>query len=251
MARLPREILDMILDFVKPDPFQAKAMANSMSVIDENPTSRLWRSIFKDEKWFKAAEDLKAEPVLIGVRLRDIVASQPGTKDAAYIILRSNDFSGDISRYGVEFLRRSLRTNHHYDEKRYEVTFPAIGWTNVRGEKIKLPKIVLNVWDIVIGDEFLYIEGKRTRRLISNGTLQTSFCFLRNTKIQSLSSCDIFGIGGAISSEDDIMPACTLNLQGILKKWQVTFHDPTRRDVRPLYEGGKYVPHTLIGWEYC
>ena len=241
----------MILDFVKPDPFQAKVMASSMSFIDDNPTSRLWRSIFKDEKWFKAATDLGAEPVLIGANLGNIVASQPGKKKSAYIILYPNDFSGDLCNYGVEFLRRCLRTDHHYDKKRHGVIFPAIGWRNARGEKIKLPMIVLNVRDIVIGDEFLYLEGKRTRRLISNGILQTSFCFLRGPKIQSLKSCDIIGIGGAISSEDGLTPVCTLNLQGIIKKWQVTIHDPTRRDVRPRYEGGKYVPHTLIGWEYC
>lgn len=88
MSRFPREILDMILDFVKPDPFQAKAMASSMSFVDDNPTSRLWRSIFKDEKWFKTATDLEAEPVLIGANLGNIVASQPGKKKSAYIILQ-------------------------------------------------------------------------------------------------------------------------------------------------------------------
>lgn len=75
MSRLSREILDIILDFIKPDLFQAKAIANSMSFINDNSTSRLWRSIFKDKRWFKAATDLEAKPVSIRANLGDIVAS--------------------------------------------------------------------------------------------------------------------------------------------------------------------------------
>lgn len=250
MPQLPREIFDMIRDYTQPDPFQAKAMASSMSFIDDNSSRRLWRSIFKDEKWFEEATDLEAEPVLIGANLGDIVASQPRKKKSAYIILYPNDFSGDLYHYGVKFLCSSLRTDHRYDKKRHEVTFPAIGWEIASGERIELPEIVLNVRDIVIGDEILYLEGERTQRLISKGTLHTSFCFLRDEKIQSLQSCDIIGIGGAISSKDGLTPVCTLNLQGIKKKWQVTIRDPDRQDVRALYKEGKYVPHALIGWEY-
>lgn len=102
----------------------------------------------------------------------------------------------------------------------------------------------------VVGDELLFFEGKKTRRLISNRIFQTSYCFRKGPKSQSLKRCDIIGIEGAISSEDGLSPVCTLDLQGTSKKWQVTIHDFTRRDVRPLYEVGKYVPHTLIGWEY-
>ena len=58
---------------MKPDPFRAMAMASSISFIDDNPARWLWRSIFKDEKWFKAATDLEAEPVLIGANLGGMI----------------------------------------------------------------------------------------------------------------------------------------------------------------------------------
>ena len=121
-----------------------------------------------------------------------------------------------------------------------------MGWRNASGEKIKLPKIVLNVRDIVLSNPFLYLEAKRARRLIANGDHQTSFCFLRGPKIQSLKSCDTIGIGGAISSKDGLTPVCTLNLQGTIKKWQVTIHDPTREDFHPVFERGKYGVLTFL-----
>ncbi|KAJ5240591.1 uncharacterized protein N7469_002182 [Penicillium citrinum] len=252
MPRLPREILDMIIDFVKPDPFRAKAMANSMCFIEDSPTNLLWRSMFKDERWFEKATELEAEPVLIGASLGDIIASQRRKTKPAYIILHANDNSGDLFRDGIEFLRQSLRSDHRYDREHHEVIFPAMGWWNASGEKIKLPKIVLNVRDIVLSNPFLYLEAKRARRLIANGDHQTSFCFLRGPKIQSLKSCDTIGIGGAISSKDGLTPVCTLNLQGTIKTWQVTIHDPTREDFHPVFERGKYgvLTFLIIGWEY-
>lgn len=193
---------------------------------------------------------------MIGANLGDIVASQPGKKNPAYVILFSNDFSGDLFHYGVKFLRSSLRAGHHYDEKTHEVNFPAIRWMNARREVIELPDIVLNVQDIVKSREDLYLSVGKTRQLISNGILQTSFCFWKSPEIQTLKSCDIIVIEGAIDSEDSLSPVCTLNLQGITQKWQVTIYDitrpniPTRRNFRAMYEGGEYKPHALIGWEY-
>lgn len=252
MPRLPREILDMIIDFVKPDPLRAKAMANSMCFVDNSPTKLLWRSLFKDEKWFQKATELEAEPVLIGANLGDVIDSKPGKKKPAYIILYPNDDTGDLFWGGIDFLRQSLRNGHRYDREHHEVIFPAMGWRNASGEKIKLPKIVLNVRAIVLADEFLYLEAKKARRLIANGNRQTSFCFLRGPKIQSLKSCDIFGIGGAISSKDGLTPVCTLNLQGTIKKWQVTIYGPSRRNFIPLHEEGKegVMRYHIIGWKY-
>lgn len=252
MPRLPREILDIIIDFVKPDPLRAKAMANSMCFVDDSPTNLLWRSMFKDEKWFQKATELEAEPVLIGANLGDVIASKPGKKKPAYIILYPNDNTGDLFWGGIDFLRQSLRNGHRYDREHHEVIFSAMGWRNASGEKIKLPKIVLNVRAIVLADEFLYLEAKKARRLIANGNHQTSFCFLRGPKIQSLKSCDIFGIGGAISSKDGLTPVCTLNLQGTIKKWQVTIYGPSRRNFIPLHEEGKegVMRYHIIGWEY-
>ena len=109
----------MIINLVKPDPFQAKAMANSMYFIENNASSRLWRSIFKDEAWFKAATDLGAEPVLIGADLDDVVANRPGKKKSAYIVLYANGFSGDLFHDGIDFLRESLRTDHRYNKERH------------------------------------------------------------------------------------------------------------------------------------
>ena len=134
---------------------------------------------------------------------------------------------------------------------------PAKGWRDSTREKIKLPKIILNVRDIIKGDAFLYLEGRKTRRLNGNGLLQTKFCFLTDSRIQSLDSCDIIGIGGVISKKDSLAPVCTMNLRGKTKKWQVSILEPKhefrrgRQNLVPLYEGGKsYVPHKIIAWEY-
>lgn len=83
MPRLPREILDIIIDFVKPVPFQAKAMANSkLCFIEESSTNLLWRSMSKDDRWFEKATELEAEPVLIGTNLGDVITSKIGEEKA-------------------------------------------------------------------------------------------------------------------------------------------------------------------------
>lgn len=255
MPSLPREIFDMMLNFVKPNPFQSKAMADSFFFDENNTSSRLWRSIFRDEAWFKTAADVGAEPVLIGANLDDVVAYQSGKKKSAYIILCANDSHGRLYDNGMDYLRKSLRSDGRYNKARCEVILPAREW---KEENIKLPKIILNVRDIVEGREILYLEGEKTRELNGNGLLETKFCFLTDSKIQSLNSRDIMGIGGPISKNGSLTPVCTMNLRGKTRKWQVSIHEPVDnlrlspgQALIPMYEGGRsYVPHGISAWKY-
>lgn len=142
---------NMTINPAKPDPPQAKATANSMYRIENNASSGLWGSIFKDDAWFKLATDLGAEPVLIGANLDDVVANQPGKKEPAYIILYLNYFSDELFHYGKESLFKSLHDDRRrgYDEEHHEVILPARGWRDSTGEKIELPEIILNIRDII------------------------------------------------------------------------------------------------------
>ncbi|KAB8255425.1 hypothetical protein BDV32DRAFT_154286 [Aspergillus pseudonomiae] len=245
MRSLPREILDNIAKFLS--PFQVKAMGDSFGFVDENQSHRLWRAIFKDEVWLKKAIGYGAEPVLIGSHIND-VAAQTGRKRPVYIVLHTNDFSGDTFHDGMPSLLQSLRNRHSYNEKTHEVTLPKISWRNAANEKLTIPKIILNVYDIAKGAETMELEGKKTRKLFEKATFTSKYSFYTCPKIQTLERKDIYGIGGAVSEISGLTPICVFNLRTTSKKWQIIFCEPGYRGGTPYYEGEKYKPHTILGW---
>ncbi|KAE8145313.1 hypothetical protein BDV25DRAFT_144768 [Aspergillus avenaceus] len=222
-------------------------MGDSFGFVDDNKPNRLWRAIFKDEAWLQTAIDYGAEPVLIGAHLDEIVA-QTGRKQPVYIVLRTNDFSGDTFHDGLEPLRQSLRKRHYYNKRSHEVILPKISWRNGANEKITIPKIILNVRDIVSGAETLVLPGKKIRELFEQTAFTSKYSFFQYRKIQTLESRDIFGIGGTVSGLGALTPICGFNLHTASQKWQVLFAEPNCRNLTPYYEGKKGVPHTILGW---
>ena len=251
MPNLPWEILNPIIRFL--DPFQAKKAANALSFIDEDESHRLWRTIFKDDAWIKMALNCGSDPVLIGANLRTVTNSCQAKKGGKplYIVLRANDWSGDTRYAGVTSLRRSLRTDHRYDEKNHEVTLPKLSWYNTANKKITVPKIKLNVKDIVFGTEIMELKGKTTRKLFEQNPLRSNFCFYSSGNICTLASPNIVGVGGSISQRGALTPICVLNLpssrhQG--KTWQFTIETPGCPPVKPILKNGKTGP--IVGYRY-
>jgi len=101
-------------------------MANSIYFIDDSPTNLLWRSIFKDKKWFQKATEFEAESVLIGASLGNIIASKPGKKQPAYIILYLNNKTDNLFWKEIDFLYQNLRNGHRYNREHHKIIFPAM-----------------------------------------------------------------------------------------------------------------------------
>ncbi|KAE8132426.1 hypothetical protein BDV38DRAFT_287742 [Aspergillus pseudotamarii] len=245
MRSLPYDIFDNIAKFLS--PFQVKDMEDSFGLADENKSRCLWRAIFKDELWLKKAISYGAEPVLIGAHLND-VPPRTGSIRPAYIVLHANDFSGDTFHDGIPSLLQSLRKRHSYNESRHEVTLPKISWRNAANQKLTVPKIILNVYDIAKGAETMALSGRKTRNLFEKTTFTSQYSFYTCPKIQTLESRDIFGIGGPVSELGELTPICTFNLRTTSKKWQIIFHEPNCRGFIPYFEGQRGIPHTILGW---
>ena len=90
--------------------------------------------------------------------------------------------------------------------KKTTVTFPKLSWYNSANQKITVPKIKLNVKDIVFGAEIMELKGKTTRRLFEEDPLRSNFCFHSSGKICALASSNVVGVGGSIAQRDGLTP---------------------------------------------
>lgn len=244
MLTLPREIFDHIATFL--GHFQKGNMTDAFGFLDENESNLLWRAIFKDEIWLNKAISYGAEPVLIGSHLNDVATAK--REHQVYLVLHANDFSGDTCHAGLPFLLKSLR-KHRYNERRHEVTLRKISWLDAANHKLTIPKIILNVRDIVKGAEELELQGKKIRKLFDKRNFTSKYSFYTSPDIKTLQSREIYGIGGAVSELGGLTPICVFNLQTPRKKWQIIFHEPGCPSVTPMFEGLRGVPHTIVGWQ--
>lgn len=110
-----------------------------------------------------------------------------------------------------------------------------------------IPKIILNMRDIALGQESLKLEEGNTRKLFLDDSFYTNYCFLKVPTIQRLEGHDIIGIAGKIYERNEVIPICTLNFDGNLKKWQVNIIAPGDHNVYALWE--RFLPHTIIAWK--
>jgi hypothetical protein len=191
--------------------------------------------------------------------LREVTNPSPEKKrKTLYIVLRANYWSNktmygsggpeSTTHDGIQFLRQSLRTDHFYDEKNYEVTLPELSWYNAAKERITIPRIKLNVQDLLRGDEIMRFKRRSTRKLFEKTALRSNFCFYSSREVCTLESPNIIGMGGPISERGGLAPICVLNHRSSKKLWQLIICTPDCPEVRPIISEG--LCGQILGYRY-
>lgn len=244
LKRIPREIFDFIVEGVAPN--STKNVADAL-LFSENQEDKLWRAIFRNDKWIEKAFELGASPALVGPKLG--MVGIPGYKDSSrlHILLVTNDWGGDL-QYSKDLLFQSLRAGYRYDKSKFKVTLPETRFTTPDGRTTRIPEIVLYVCDAVWPGETIILPKRTIRRLFGKKSVRTQYSFACEKRIVNLQDPYIYGIGGKISEPGALLPICVLHLVSLGKKWQTILRAPKCPLVIPILTDG--IRGDIVGWKH-
>jgi hypothetical protein len=188
--KLPQKVWDEITSYLS--PFEALRAAETLD-FRLTAYDKVWTTIFKSDRWHESPSAENAQIILIGADL-DILGDKNINSARPSVVLTAFDCAGDL-QYENDLLRSSFR-----------------GAYNGPGEyQLEHASILISSFDSseVFGRNFHYLFSKNNHRL------QTKYCYWKDPKkkIRTASGQDIRGIGGAITTVEDLDPIFLLNLR--------------------------------------
>ena len=195
---MAQELWDMVTRTLSPISARNAGHALNFNIrTQQEKHSRVWNMIFQNEDWItKATTEFGVNPILIGPNLHAYYNNDSQKYKPAYMVLETGDRSGDL-RFHKELFLKSLKP-HTFRKETGEVEFKS--------------GITLNVISALDDPEMIYME---TKRLFSyrHKRLRTSCLYWQDSQwaLRTLGPKDIVGIGGSVSSIDDVAYICGLN----------------------------------------
>ncbi|KAJ9634202.1 hypothetical protein H2201_009029 [Coniosporium apollinis] len=198
---MAQELWDLITEQLS--SFSAENASQAFQIgLRENQIehARLWRAIFRDDRWLdKATNEHKVEPVIISRNLHDYYSSLRSKTQKAkrfYMFLGARDMHGDL-RFERELFFECLQPGS-YNKATKEFEFES--------------GIILNVEDVIWSPETYSIDPKKLVTYRKK-QLESTYSFWRDSrfKFRTLRYPDIIGMGGPARKLKHVSPICGFN----------------------------------------